>query len=313
MRGGSPSGPQRPGGAFPGNPGRIQAGTPPNAALGAPQARSANYGNQLQSMMSGLNRRQFAGGGAVKAALKKHRLLVDGKIINPGDVVTASDGEELVFKMVSRQNEQLTGGNSGGKIVVESVEERRIADAMEEFWDTYTEGDPEDGLAQFLKNKMDPEDFAELHEAYEMDSEPRMLRLRERYRVGSREYYPTVVNGEIGPPPIERIKARGGRINLAGGGSIKKALTALKKARFELEEGSDPDIDLIARSMEADDYLASLGRRIRANEKKVEKMSIEDAEKYYQRISRLLDEAEEGMRLAEKAETPPITELDLEE
>ena len=422
----------------------------PNDLLRTAGAASGQYGEQLNSLMGQMgNQRRFAGGGGVKAALKKHRLLVDGRIINPGDVVKSSDGEEYIFRAVTRENEQLTGGNSGGKIAVESLEERKIADAMEEFWNTYMEGNPEDDLAQYLESKMDPEDFAELHEAYELGDKRRMSLLRDKYRVFNSEYYPSVVGGEIGPPSIERIKARGGRIKMAGGGKlrkiskatsgkikkitkedrlwkivegvskgslkklsndellnftrfynsklqqlfdspkyqqmledsgllgrdaedytnrgaiaggretfeksrkgtylpgedeeftyligrefesrwdddfnlefqdfeetnyeeggrikmagggkIKRALQKIQEARYELIENSDPDIDLLARNMMKDEDLKQLGRRLLANEKRVQGMSIEEAEKYYQRISRLFDEAEKGAFLREKA------------
>lgn len=61
-----PRGPQTPGGAFRGAPGMLPPGGPPNMALGAPQARSADYGNRLQQMMGGMRGRQFAGGGTVR-------------------------------------------------------------------------------------------------------------------------------------------------------------------------------------------------------------------------------------------------------
>lgn len=60
-------GPQGAGGAFRGAPGRLPPGLPPNAALRAPQDRSANYGNRLNSMMSGLGGRPgYAGGGTIR-------------------------------------------------------------------------------------------------------------------------------------------------------------------------------------------------------------------------------------------------------
>ena len=97
------------------------------------------------------------------------------------------------------------------------------------------------------------------------------------------------------PPTINKSPSPLG--NYAGGGLVKKAvsksraLAALKNAR-EMLEDSDPDIDSIARLMMKDTDLAPLGRRILANEAKVADMDIDDAQQYYQRISRLLDEAE---------------------
>jgi len=297
-------GAQRPGGAFRGAPGRLPPGIPQKGPYGGPQAGSADMGARLQQMRQGLGgRRQFAGGGAAKAALKKHRLLVDGKIINPGDVVRSSDGEEFIFHSVSRQNEQLTGGNSGGKIIVEAIDDVRTREALKKFWATYLDEPSEaiDANAQYLEDNLSDENWAIAHEAWEEGDERVMENLLYEFEGHTREYYPTVVGGKVGPPPIERIKQRGGRIRRAGGGAVKKvvskarALAALKNAR-EMLEDSDPDIDHIARLMMKDPDLKPLGRRVLANEKRVGDMDIEQAEKYYERISRLLDEAEAKLK-----------------
>ena len=88
---------------------------------------------------------------------------------------------------------------------------------------------------------------------------------------------------------------------MAGGGSVKRALKKLQEARFELEQSSDPDIELIGRSLmaEEDDTLRNVGQRIVRNEARVQdaEMDFEEAQKYYERISRLLDEA--GAKLGE--------------
>ena len=97
-----------------------------------------------------------------------------------------------------------------------------------------------------------------------------------------------------GAGPREKLKK-------AGGGSVKKALQRLQNARRALEQESDPDIELIGRSLmqDEDPTLRNVGQRIVRNEARVanQEMSFEEAQKYYERISRLLDEA--GARLGE--------------
>ncbi len=45
---------------------------------------------------------------------------------------------------------------------------------------------------------------------------------------------------------------RMGPMRFAGGGKVKRALEALERAKFELQEGSDPEFDLIADLLERD-------------------------------------------------------------
>lgn len=96
-------------------------------------------------------------------------------------------------------------------------------------------------------------------------------------------------------------EALGRKPEMAGGGSVKKALQRLQNARRALEQESDPDIELIGRSLmqDEDPTLRNVGQRIVRNEARVanQEMSFEEAQKYYERISRLLDEA--GARLGE--------------
>lgn len=155
----------------------------------------------------------------------------------------------------------------------------------------------------------------EIHDYGDFDSidDPRVQHLRELERVLSpkREWQGDVtiqeqLLEEFGEPgersrgglgPRERGKA--GDIDpeeFAGGGGVKRALKKLEARRFELEENSDPDIDLIAREMMKDPDTKDVGRRILANESKVEGMSFEDAQKFYERISRLFDEAMEKLK-----------------
>lgn len=103
------------------------------------------------------------------------------------------------------------------------------------------------------------------------------------------------VEFESWPPTAGEDKPLG---NFAGGGSVKRALEKLKARRFELEESSDPDIDLIAREMMKDPDTKQLGRRLMDNERRVADptMSFEEAQKYYERISRLFDEAMEKLK-----------------
>jgi len=60
----------------------------------------------------------MAGGGALKKLLKRQKLMIDGKIIQPGDKVTTGKGEEYLFDSISRYNETEHGGNSSGKIIL---------------------------------------------------------------------------------------------------------------------------------------------------------------------------------------------------
>lgn len=97
------------------------------------------------------------------------------------------------------------------------------------------------------------------------------------------------------PPTVGDDKPLG---NFAGGGRVRKALESIKKARYELEENSDPDIDLIARAMMKDPDTKQLGRRIMDNERRVADptMTQEEFGPYYERISRLFDEAIEKLQ-----------------
>lgn len=273
-----------------------------------------------------------------------------------------------------------------GKIFVESAEQARRNELLEEFWETYMEGNPEDALAKELETLMTPEEWAAAHEIYESKGTEAARDFFDQWpQKQSEEYYPGVFNAELEvPDDPKRVKAGGGAIrkamsklqkriledfeeyselkievidthadpqnpnyiavraiddngqehqflydtyaedamdgieemefttwpptvgkpkplgNFAGGGSVKKALASIKKARYELEESSDPDIDLIARAMMKDPDTKALGRRIMDNERRVADPTMTEKEfgPYYERISRLFDEAIEKLEKA---------------
>ena len=102
---------------------------------------------------------------------------------------------------------------------------------LEEFWETYTEGDPDDALAQELRTLLDDEEWAAAHEIYEEKGTEAARDWFDQWpRKQSEEYYPGVFDAELEiPPDPKRIKAEGGRVEYGGGGRIAKALTGMQK------------------------------------------------------------------------------------
>jgi len=95
---------------------------------------------------------------------------------------------------------------------------------LEEFWETYTEGSPDDALAQELEALLSKEEWAAAHEIYEEKGvEAARDWFDEWPQTQREEYYPGVFDAELEvPPKPKRIKRRGGRVEYAGGGKIRR-------------------------------------------------------------------------------------------
>lgn len=181
-----------------------------------------------------------------------------------------------------------------GKILVESAEQARRNELLEEFWDTYYTVDPNDNaVGRELEEMLEPEDWAAAHEIFEEEGPEAARAYFDTWpRKQSEEYYPGPFGAELSEPPDpKRIKARGGRVKYAGGGSVRKALQKLNNARSMLED-SDPDFDEISRMLRKDDDLKQLGRRLgRVNiETSDPTLPGDFVDRKWSNLSRMMDE-----------------------
>jgi hypothetical protein len=97
------------------------------------------------------------------------------------------------------------------------------------------------------------------------------------------------------------LMAEGGRVKYAGGGSVAKAIKKLRAARRHLTEGSDPDIEYVAREIEQIPGAESLGKRMRIlggdhlRETSKARYTPREAEQLWERLMTQFDETLEKM------------------